>query len=279
MVDPSQRRGTGGPGGGWAAYLRRFHEANPGITEDVLAHATDQGATPYGWVVDAVGAGPVLDLACGSGPLAPALAGRGWVGVDSSASELANVRQHGTGRVALADAVSVPLPDGVVGTVVCSMALMLVDPVDAALAEVARVLRPGGTFVALLPSTRPRTASDTAHYARLLAVLRRRHLAYPNDDRLVDATGLMGAHSLRLVEDERRRFACRITSPAVGVMCVRSLYLPDVDPGRLAAGEHLARGWVGKELGLPLRRLVAVREGAGEGTQAGEVSPGSRSRP
>ena len=44
-------------------------------------------------------------------------------------------------------------------------------------------------------------------------------------------------------------------------MCVRSLYLPDVSPERLAAGERLARGWVGKELGLPLRRLVAVREG------------------
>ncbi len=261
------------PEGGWADYLRRFHEQHPGITEDVLAHATDQGATPYDWVVEAAGAGPVLDLACGSGPLAPALAGRGWVGVDLSQSELANVRQHGCDRVARADAAALPLANGSVGTVVCSMALMLMQPVDAALAEVARVLRPGGTFVALVPSTRPRTASDTAHYARLLAVLRRRGLAYPNDRPLTDAVGLVGSHGLRLVGDVRRRFACRITSAAVGVMCVRSLYLPDIDPDRLAAGEHLARSWVGKELGLPLRRLVAVREVAverhdGAGAQA-----------
>jgi len=226
----------------------------------VLGHASDGGIGPYGWVVDAVGDGPVIDVACGDGPLAPELAARGWVGLDLSHAELAAARRQGASRVALADVTSLPLAEGSAGSVVCSMALMLVQPLDRVLSEVARVLRPGGIFVALLPSRHPLRPSDTMRYARLLVALRKRRLVYPNDRALDDVGGLMGPHGLRLVDDQRRRFGCLITSPAVGVMCVRSLYLPDVEPARLAAGERVGRHWVGRELGLPLRRLVAVRD-------------------
>jgi len=184
------------------------------------------------------------------------------VGLDLSHAELAAARRQGASRVALADAAALPLADGSAGSVVCSMALMLVQPLDRVLAEVARVLRPGGVFVALLPSRHPLRPSDAMRYGRLLVALRKRRLVYPNDRALDDVGGLMGHHGLRLVDDHRRRFGCQITSPAVGVMCVRSLYLPDVEPARLAAGERVGRRWVGKQLGLPLRRLVAVRNGS-----------------
>lgn len=248
-------------GAAWRDYVRGFHDQRPGITEEILTHASD-GTSPYQWVVEAVGPGPgpVLDLACGSGPLGPVLANRGWIGADVSAGELSLATRHGAGPVILSDAVRLPLADASAGSVVCSMALMVVQPLDACLSEVARVLRPGGTVVALLPSDRPLTASDTARYTRLLLALRTRRIQYPNDDQLDRMAAVMGDHGLRVLDDRRRRFSCPITSPTVGVMCVRSLYLPDVDPPRLAAGERVARGWVGTEIGLPLRRVVAVRD-------------------
>lgn len=248
----------------WESYLQRFHHERPGITEDVLAHATDEGTRPYDWAAEAVRDGPVLDIACGSGPLAAGLKDRRWVGIDVSGAELAAARDQGAVTVVRAHAGSVPLASGSVGSVVCSMALMLVQPLDDVVSEVARVLQPGGAFVALLPSRGPLTPTDAARYTRLLAALRTRHLDYPNDALLGDIGSLVRRHGLRLVEDERRRFCCRITTPSVGVMCVRSLYLPDIDPSRLAAGERVASGWIGKQLGLPLRRLVSVRGSDGE---------------
>ncbi len=215
--------------------------------------------SPYGWVVEGVHHGPVLDLACGNAPLASELAGRNWVGVDLSHAELSAAERNGAGPMVLADVVAVPVADGSAGSVVCSMALMVVQPLDRVLSEVARVLRPGGVFVALMPAHGPLSPLDVMRYTRLLAALRKRMLAYPNDRELDDVGALMGRHDLHLVDDRRRRFACRITSPSVGVMCVRSLYLPDIDPARLAAGEGVARRWVGRDLGLPLRRVVAIR--------------------
>jgi len=159
----------------------------------------------------------------------------------------------------LADAAALAVADGCAGSVVCSMALMLVQPLEKVVSEVARVLRPGGVFVALMPSRGPLSPSDVMRYTRLLTALRKRRLDYPNDRRLEDPGALLGRHDLHLVDDRRRRFACRITTPEVGVMCVRSLYLPDIGPARLAAGERVARHWVGRDLGLPLRRVVAVR--------------------
>ncbi|MDQ4089944.1 MAG: class I SAM-dependent methyltransferase, partial [Actinomycetota bacterium] len=57
----------------WDSYLVTYHDTNPGITEDCLSEARDAaGRSPYDWLVDAVpaGAATVVDLACGSEPLA-----------------------------------------------------------------------------------------------------------------------------------------------------------------------------------------------------------------
>src|SRR4051794_28274487 len=77
----------------WADYVAGYHEANPGITEDALAVARDAGGgSIYQWLAKAVPAGtsPVVDLCCGSAPVARLLgAGRSIVGIDRSAGELA----------------------------------------------------------------------------------------------------------------------------------------------------------------------------------------------
>jgi SAM-dependent methyltransferase len=245
----------------WRDYLADFHADRAGITEDLLSHTTDGGIDPYRWVADRLDASDrVLDLACGSGPIAARHPGP-WVGMDISASELKRARARPPARAAplvLADGVALPFAPGSFDAVACSMALMLIQPVEAALAEIARVLVPGGRLVALLPSAGPLRAGDVLRYGQLMVALRRR-LTYPNDEALADAAPLLAAAGLSLLADERRRFACHVADPHIAALCVTSLYLPGTPPERLARALAVARGWIGHTLGVPLRLLVAER--------------------
>lgn len=132
----------------WSEYLATFHRERPGITEAVLTRArADDGGDPYDWVAEALaGIGVVVDVACGSGPLARRTSGA-WVGLDPSRSEVALAAAVAPRRVALADAARVPVRTQSADAVVAVMALMVVDEPDAAVAEMARVLRPGGRLV------------------------------------------------------------------------------------------------------------------------------------
>ena len=90
-----------------------------------------------------------IDLGCGEGRLARELQTRGHtvVGVDSSPrlAEAARAAEPPV-QVLVADAAAVPLDDGIADLVVSSMALMTIDDLDGTIAEVARLLRPGGRF-------------------------------------------------------------------------------------------------------------------------------------
>jgi SAM-dependent methyltransferase len=94
-------------------------------------------------------AGPVLDLGCGEGRAGRQLlaAGRRVLGIERSAT-LARAAATGSPPlpVAQADAASLPLADGCAALVVASMSLLDIDDVEGAIAETARVLRPGGVF-------------------------------------------------------------------------------------------------------------------------------------
>jgi ubiquinone/menaquinone biosynthesis C-methylase UbiE len=91
----------------------------------------------------------ILDLACGTGTFAAALAGRGAtvVGVDGDAEMLARARAKAPG-VQFDEALAHELPyeDGAFDAVTTSLFLhhLTRDMKLAALREVARVLRPGG---------------------------------------------------------------------------------------------------------------------------------------
>jgi SAM-dependent methyltransferase len=101
----------------------------------------------------------VLDVACGPGNFTRAFAeaaGAGGVvvGLDASRTMLAQaVREAGRDTIAYVrgDAASLPFRDASFDAVCCFAALYLIEDPFAAIAEMARVLRPGGR-VALLSS-------------------------------------------------------------------------------------------------------------------------------
>jgi SAM-dependent methyltransferase len=93
------------------------------------------------------GTGTCLDVCCGTGAHAAALAALGWtpVGVDLSVGQL----RHAAGRlpVAVADATALPIADAAVPAVACVLASTDVPDYAAAVREIARVLAPGGRFL------------------------------------------------------------------------------------------------------------------------------------
>jgi len=92
----------------------------------------------------------VLDLCCGHGNVFEALhaAGHSVVGVDFSPAMVARARARlPAGDFVEADAQDLPFPDRDFDAVVCSFGMMHVPDQPRALAQVKRVLRPGGLFM------------------------------------------------------------------------------------------------------------------------------------
>ena len=151
-------------------FLVDFHEALPGATAEAFGALPVQFrgrafASSYEVLAAAVpGEGPltVLDLACGSGFLLSLLAARqqpglALIGVDMSAAELhiAAADLGDRARLIEARAQDIPVAAHSVDAIVCHLALMLMGNADPVLAELARVLKPGGTIAAVVGGPNP----------------------------------------------------------------------------------------------------------------------------
>lgn len=106
----------------------------------------------------------VFDMACGTGDFCRELsrAGHRPVGFDFAFGMLANART--AAPLVQADVLRLPVPDGSADAVTCGFALRNVVSLDALFAELARVVRPGGT-IALLETSRPRNPILRAGHA------------------------------------------------------------------------------------------------------------------
>jgi len=95
--------------------------------------------------------GRVLEVGVGTGVVATALAAAGTTihGVDVSAEMARRAYGRLGPRLALGDAICLPVRDACVDTVLFVWALHLVGDVAAALSEAARALRPGGRIIAV----------------------------------------------------------------------------------------------------------------------------------
>jgi SAM-dependent methyltransferase len=94
--------------------------------------------------------GLTLDAGCGEGRLARELAGRGYdvIGVDASEALVAEARSADPGgRYEVAPLDALPVADAAVELVLCVNVLPHVHDLDAAAAEFARVIAPGGTLL------------------------------------------------------------------------------------------------------------------------------------
>lgn len=109
----------------------------------------------------------VLDLACGDGTLLAQL-GPQAVGLDFSREELAAALSP---RVVQGRAQALPFATASFDACTCHLAFMLFDDIEQVVAELARVLVPGGRFLALLGGGPTAIGDDAFH--RFLALLGR----------------------------------------------------------------------------------------------------------
>jgi len=121
------------------------------FTDGVDAEYTEQ-ILPM--AADALGeARDVLDVGTGEGQVArlAAAGGRRVIGVDPTAAQVAEARRRAGGpSYARAGAADLPFRDAGFDAVVACLVFEHIEAVDAALAEVGRVLRPGGRFLFFL---------------------------------------------------------------------------------------------------------------------------------
>jgi len=92
----------------------------------------------------------VADVGCGRGASLDLLTGRGFrpIGLDPSPRLLAEARQQGvTAWLVRGAAEAVPLRDGTFAAVLCECVLSVTRDPDAALAEMRRILAPGGLLL------------------------------------------------------------------------------------------------------------------------------------
>ncbi|MCU0259898.1 MAG: class I SAM-dependent methyltransferase [Ilumatobacteraceae bacterium] len=121
-------------------WIREFTEgADPEYVEQILPLAAAELA----------GYGRVLDIGCGEGQISRLLAAQGStvVGVDPTRAQLVAAAARGGGpRYVRAGAAALPVADDSFDAAVACLVFEHIDDVDGAIAEVARVLRPGGRF-------------------------------------------------------------------------------------------------------------------------------------
>jgi ubiquinone/menaquinone biosynthesis C-methylase UbiE len=106
---------------------------------------------PVVWeLIDDLPVGRALDAACGTGRHSSHLAERGHdvTGVDGSPEMLELARSHvPNARFLEGDLHALPVDDGEFDLAVCALALGHIEHVTPPVAELARVVRPGGTIV------------------------------------------------------------------------------------------------------------------------------------
>jgi ubiquinone/menaquinone biosynthesis C-methylase UbiE len=133
----------------WETHARWWQDgfsegADPEYEEQILPMAAEHLA----------GAREVLDVGCGEGQIARLAKVGGAsrvVGIDPTRAQVVEAAQRGGGATyALSGAAALPFSDASFDAVVACLVFEHINDVDDAIAEVARVLRPGGRFLFFL---------------------------------------------------------------------------------------------------------------------------------
>lgn len=250
----------------WAAYLSLFHSDRAGVAEDILSRAFSGPSTPYRWLARAVSrrADTVLDIGCGSGAMSRELArpGRIVVGADISYAELTLAASRGKTPFICADGKQLPIADESFDAVTSSMGAVVIRPFESLVAEVARVLKPGGVFAFMAPTIWPLSPQDLPTLGQISVRLH----GVPQFPGPTEVTGYVPALrsvGLRKVEDRRERYRFTVTSDEDARLVVAALYLPSVSAARLQSAIDWMSARVKRSgpftVAIPMRRFVAVK--------------------
>ncbi|MEY9926842.1 SAM-dependent methyltransferase [Catenulispora sp. GP43] len=182
----------------------------------------------------------LVDVACGTGIVSELLTapGRTVIGVDMAAGMLALAlpRLGGGGRAVRGDATRLPVAAGAADAVTFMWLLHLVDDavVAAAIAEAARILRPGGVLVTTVDKDAAQFESDS-DVGEIMRAARRELAPRASDDservrELARAAGLEPAGTARYVGHGQGR------APQEWVLRVREQigWARRADPDRVA---------------------------------------------
>ena len=213
----------------------------------------------------------VLDVACGTGPVtfeaARTTGSAGWVlGTDLSAHMVRTGRQSAARRGVTnvgferMDAERLMLADGAFEVALCSLGLMYVPDPARALAEMRRVLRPGGRvalsvwggrercgWAGVFPVVQAEVASEVCpHFfrlgepARLLELCRAAGLRDVREERVA---------ATLIYEDDRQASAAALSDGPVALVCsrldaqqqarIRGRYLRSIEPWRYGEGYRI----------------------------------------
>ena len=171
-------------------------------------------------ILEGLPAGRAIDAACGTGRVALLLAklGHEVLAVDPSREMLAHARGKEAASVTFVegDLASLPAADGSVDLATCALALTHVPDLAPAIAELARVVRPGGHVV--LTDIHPISAATGGHaWFRRTDGSRgvtRNHVHWPSD--YVGASNAAGLVVERCEEPRfEARYAEHVSSPEV----------------------------------------------------------------
>lgn len=173
--------------------------------------------------------GTVLEVGVGTGVVAAALtaAGHPTFGVDLAAPMLARAYDRVGPRLARADARALPVRSAAVADVVFVAALHVIRDVHAALAEAARVARPGGRILAVHGSPVRESTDDLAD---ALALLKPLSADRPDSPDAVDAAAAaLGLRPLAATLAARASFAPTPAEAAAAIEDRLWSYLWDLD--------------------------------------------------
>ena len=245
----------------WQSFLDTFHNRRPGITEEIFIRSRDKdGVNPYQWVERATPKrGDHLDLCCGSAPLFHDNASLNVVRVDRSRGEINRAQERGAEGLINGDALSLPLQSGSFTSVTISMALMLIQPMQKAISEIARVMTQDAYLNIVLPGGGPFIGvADLRIYRKIAKYGGEATLSFPNGRGVRSIRSEAARLGLTESMDDRRTFYFHANSADDAELFIDSLYLrglPELEGDRSTKDQLIAMLLHKKTMKIPLRML------------------------